>query len=146
MMKATTIRRYLASNRRALGALGERMAAHLLKDAGYQVKSADSARSGDLRAILSEKQFRVEVKTARRGRDSKWHFTIRKNDQYGHTDYRDSDVVVLLAVLRSGRCVCFVIPAGDIPDQQTHISITSHPERYAGRWAEYRQGDTIRLH
>lgn len=144
-MNAATIRRYLASNRRALGALGERLAALLLTEAGYQVQSAESARAGDLRAILSENEFRVEVKTARRGRDSKWHFTIRKNDQYGHTDYRDSDVVVLLAVLRSGRCVSFVIPAGDIPDEQQHICITSHPERYAGRWSVYRQGDEIRL-
>jgi len=141
-MNVNTVKRYLSSNRRALGALGERMAAHLLTEAGYLVISPKRAHSGDLRAIVGANGFCVEVKTARKSCDGKWRFTLYKP---GHTDFRDSDVVLLLAVLQSGRCIPFAIPVAEIESDRQQICITSHPERYAGRWAIYRQDGSIIL-
>ena len=122
----------------AAGRRGEHVAAYLLEQTGrYDVAITDKYHNGDLLAIDHEsgEMIVVEVKTARRGNDGKWRFTLWKK---GSQNHRHSDVVLLMAVLKSGRCVPFVIPVHDVRDR-TFIAITSHPENYGGRWSQYRQ-------
>lgn len=131
-------------NRRGIGALGERLAAHLLEKAGYRVSyTRPGEKRGDLRVIdqTTGEIIRVEVKTARRGKDRKWRFTLRKRR---HTDHRRADVVILLAVLKSGRAIPFVVPV-DVIRHRHAVAITSHPEDYSGKLAVYRQRGGIQL-
>jgi len=124
--------------RRAVGALGEMAAAKLLEMRGYRVSFTGAAeKRGDLRVVspVTGEVVRVEVKTARRCKDGKWRFTLKKKQ---HTDYRHSDVVVLLAVIGGGAVVPFVIPVADL-GERSQVCITSSPAKYAGRWARYRQ-------
>lgn len=126
-------------NRRTLGRLGEFTVWNALERAGYRVRRARMFQ-GDLRAISPEGEvYNVEVKTARRGGDGKWRACLYKQ---GHADHKHSDVVVLLAVC-GVQAVPFVIPAAKLPGRQ--CVITSDPQRYAGRLAEFRQDAPIRL-
>lgn len=126
-------------NRRTLGRLGEFTVWNALESAGYQVKRARMFE-GDLRVISPEGEvFSVEVKTARRGGDGKWRACLFKR---GCCDHKHSDVVVLLAVV-GVQAVPFVIPARCLPGRQ--CVITSDPQRYAGRLAEFRQENAITL-
>lgn len=132
--------------RKAVGAAGEWIAYNLLEESGYAVAMIGRGdRRGDLMAINREtgEVWRIEVKTARRTRTG-WQFLLRKNDKHGRTDCSDSDVVILLAILKSGRAVPFVIPVAAIGTRKM-ISFRSHPEVYAGQWAQYRQKRKLTL-
>lgn len=128
---------YLASTRRAVGLIGERMAYELLYCAGYRVSYAHpNQHRGDLVVINDDGVItKVEVKTARQGKDRKWRFTLEKK---GHTSAANSDMIILFAVLKTGDAIPFVIPTADIRGRR-HIVITSHPESYRGRFTCYRQ-------
>ncbi len=130
--------------RRGIGALGERLAAGLLEKAGYLVSfTRYGEKRGDLVAIdqTTGEVIRIEVKTSRRGKDRRWRFTLHKR---GCTDHRHADVVILLAVLKSGRAIPFVVPVEAI--QHVHaVTICSHPEAYGGKLAVYRQRGVIQL-
>lgn len=131
-------------SRKGIGVMGEVMAAQLLEKAGYAVSfTQHRQKRGDLRVVAPKtgEIKRVEVKTARRTTDGKWRFLLWKK---GCTDYRHADVVILLAVLKSGRAVPFVIPVDDL-GERAQVAITSHPENYSGRWAQYRQKGVLRL-
>lgn len=119
----------------AVGALGECAAKRLLEKAGYEVRQGWHC-GWDLRVMDRDtgQIVYLEVKTARQGKDGKWRFTLVKD---GRTDHRRSDRVVLLAALDSGRIIPFLLPTAVI-EARRHIVITSHPERYAGRFAAYR--------
>lgn len=139
-----TIQLYLSDDtRKAVGTMGEIVAARLLERAGYEVSFTHNEKRGDLRAVdpATGVILRIEVKTARRGTDRKWRFLLWKQ---GHTDYRDANVLILLPILKSGRPVPFIIPVNLLGDR-SQIVITSHPEDYAGRWAQYRQKGQLRL-
>ena len=130
--------------RRAVGSAGEVMALMLLERSGYEVVTLPpSARRGDLLAIskATGESWRVEVKTARRNADGRWKFNLVKD---GHTDCKCSDVVLLLAILKTGRAVPFVISVTHIGKLRS-IQFRSHPLDYSGRWAKYRQGKTLML-
>lgn len=132
------------AGRRHVGHLGEEWARIRLGDSGYDVVTTRCGdKRGDLVAIdrtTGEKRI-VEVKTARRGKDGKWRFTLAKT---GHTDHRNSDVVMALAVMTSGRVVPYVIPTDVLRDKRT-VAITSHPDRYAGRYAPFKQSTALSL-
>jgi Holliday junction resolvase-like predicted endonuclease len=120
----------------AVGIIGEMIAAEYLRRAGCRVQPTEQgSRRGDLRVITPAGELLyIEVKTARRGKDNKWRFTLIKT---GHTDHRATNAVLLLAVTRSAAVVPFIIPTPDIRDRR-HIVITSNPRTYAGKFAAYR--------
>lgn len=131
-------------SRRGIGALGEKTAAHLLEQSGYQVSFCQlKQKRGDLRAVSTAtgQIHQVEVKTARRCKDGKWRFTLWLKNKI---DHRHADVVMLLAVLESGRVITFVVPVEQLADQHQAV-ITSHPEKYNGKLARYRQQGVIAL-
>jgi Holliday junction resolvase-like predicted endonuclease len=124
--------------------MGEQVAARLLGQSGYSVSFMQARQKrGDLRVVelATGEVHYVEVKTARRGKDGKWRFTLYKK---GKTDHRNADFVVLLAILESGRAVPFVIPIV-VLEQRKQAVIGKHPESYVGKLAAYRQSGEIRL-
>lgn len=130
-----------ALTRRNIGTWGKLTVYQRLEKAGWLVSFCHCEKRGDLRATnpLTGEVLYIEVKTARQGRDKKWRFTLVKD---GCTDYRDSDKVVLLAVLKSGDVVPFIIPVSEIPSRR-QICITSHPASYTGWAASYRVKDLV---
>lgn len=137
----------LSNNSYSAGANGEALAVAMLKRAGYQADLVPrSEHAGDVRAVEREhgQIWRIEVKTARRSPAGRWQFNLNKNDEHGVTCCQQSDVLLLLAVLPSGLAVPFVIPCQDVRGLQS-ITLPSHPDTYSGRWAAYRQGQTINL-
>lgn len=124
---------------RAIGELGECIARLLLEKSGYMVITTRiGQKRGDLVAINRDtgEVFKIDVKTARRGKSGKWTFTLFKSR--GHTDYRLSDFVLLLPVLKSGAVVPFVVPRSALGERST-LKLASNPREYAGKWATYRQ-------
>lgn len=131
-------------SRRGVGAMGEKTAAHLLEQSGYQVSFCRvGEKRGDLSvaSLHTGEVFKVEVKTARRCKDGKWRFTLYLKAKI---DHRHADVVILLAVLDSGRVIPFVVPTTFLMGQHQAV-ITSHPETYKGKLAVYRQKGVIQL-
>lgn len=129
--------------RNAIGALGERMALLLLQRRGYIVDyvARDRQRRGDLRVVDGDGEvIRVEVKTARQCKDGKWRFLLWKKSTPGKSgqDCRDADMLILLAVLKTGDVIPFVIPMAEARER-SQICISSHPETYTGCWSRFRQ-------
>jgi len=124
-------------NRWTVGSAGELVAYDLLERAGYEVaRIGRGDKRGDLLAIDKDtgEMWRIEVKTSRNtGRG--WRFSLFKA---GHTDCRHADVVMLLAVLKNGKCVPFVIPVSAVGNRKT-IEFRREPKDYTGQWAAYRQ-------
>lgn len=127
--------------RKRTGMLGEAIAAKMLERGGYDVTFTEEGTfCGDLRVVDKQtgQVTKVECKTARRAVDGKWRFTLTSTGT-GRTDYRHSDVVVLIAVHDvTGTVTPFVIPVDQLGDR-CQVCISSQPDRYAGRWADYRQ-------
>lgn len=126
----------------AIGTAGELTARLMFQKAGYKVSHAGQLR-GDLQITnqTTGEICLIEVKTARRGKDKKWRFCLVK---HGRCDHRHADKVLLLAVLKSGRVVPFLIPVDQLTHQRQAV-ICSHPETYAGKFAQYRLGGAIEL-
>lgn len=126
---------------RGVGIAGEQVAEWMLRYSGYHVRKANR-HEGDLVATDpdSGEIARIEVKTARQGRDGKWRFTLYKK---GCTNHRHADYVLLLAALKSGRCIPFLCPVGALNQKQAVI--TSHPESYGGKLAQFRQKGWLKL-
>lgn len=129
-------------NRKGVGTAGEITAQLLFEKAGYAVRLA-GIQKGDLTVIdtTTGESWNVEVKTSRRNRDGKWRFKLFVK---GHTSHLHADVVLLLAVLKSGRCVPFLVPVAEIANQRQAV-ICSHPDSYSGKLAQYRQIGVLRL-
>lgn len=126
---------YPKPSRSSLGWMGEVTVQHQLQAAGYEVCPGRRGE-GDLHAIdrRSGETFRIEVKTAMQSIDRKWRFLLWKP---GRTNYRCSDVVILLAVLADFSYVPFAIRVDDL-GQRSQLCITSHPASYRGWLSPYR--------
>lgn len=126
---------YPKPGRNSLGYMGEVTVQRRLESYDYYVRPGRHLE-GDLYAInhRSGETFRVEVKTAMQSVDRKWRFTLWVK---GHTDYRDSEVVILLAVLADFTYVPFTIRVADL-GQRSQLCISSHPASYAGWLSAYR--------
>lgn len=131
-------------NRRGMGIAGERTAQAMLERAGYLVSRAP-IHHGDLKAIDPDtgQVWFIEVKTARRSKDKKWRFPLKPGGN-ARTAPWFADVVCLLAVMPSCRVIPFIVPIGQLL-YQCQAVITSHPETYAGKLAQYRQIGGLKL-
>lgn len=128
-------------SRTATGALGEQYVAAALERQGWAVAFQHCNKQGDLKAFNPDtgEIVRIEVKTARRNARGQWCFNLFKR---GKTSVLHADVVVLLAILKSGRPVPFVLPVAAIGNRHCAV-ITSHPESYAGKLAQYRRKEIV---
>jgi hypothetical protein len=132
------LRSHLAQSHVAVGKAGELIIARALETAGYAVSITH--QRGDLTVVDQHGEiFYVEVKTARKGKDGKWRFTLYKHWQ-GRTctNHAFTDFVVLVCVMKTGDCVPFVIPTPELLDKRQAV-ITSYPMDYQGRLAQFRQ-------
>lgn len=126
---------------KSVGMYGETWACSQLERGGYMVeRQKEGGKCGDLRAVDKEtgEIFRVEVKTSRRGKDGVYRFCLER--QVGArvcTSIHHSDFVILLAVTKMGTIYPFVLPVVD--GMPKHISITTHPTTYTGKYARFRQ-------
>lgn len=135
-MKATADL-FLYTTRRGLGAAGEMKVKEALEKQGYPVDASHSHKCGDLTAFdRLARPIYIEVKTARQNKRGEWCFTLFKKDN--HTDHRACDFVILLAVLKTGLAIPFVIPCEKV-QRVTAITFHTHPQSYAGKYAYYRQ-------
>lgn len=126
---------------RVTGYLGEILILELLKDTRWRAYQPRAHHIGDL--VVTDTStgeiLKVEVKTARRGTyQGRWQFLLRKHDQHGVTDISHSDIVILLAIDDNNRIYPYVIPS-KFMEQRTKVALTSHPEKYSGRIASFRQ-------
>jgi hypothetical protein len=126
--------------RYAIGMAGEIVIARSFQESGYSVSNPHSLGAGDLIVYNATGDgHTVEVKTARRGKDKCYRFTLYKYWKgKARTDHRNVDYIVLLAILSTGQGVPFVIPASAALYQRS-ICISGHPQDYAGKFAQYRQ-------
>lgn len=132
------LKRHMAQTRIAVGSAGEMMVARALEAQGYRVSIPHER--GDLTAILTDGQIlSIEVKTARKGKDGKYRFTLIKYWQ-GRTctDHRNTDLVILVCILKTGDAVPFVIPTATIGNRRA-LAISSYPTDYTGWLAPFRQ-------
>lgn len=130
------MRRYLLiCSPQALGTMGEMLVYWKLLEQGQNVR-LQRLSGADLRVIDADGAVtHVEVKTAREGKKRHiYQFNLWKK---GRTDFRKAEVVVLVAVTRSGRVAMFVIPTADLGDRSS-IKISGDPLTYAGKFAKYR--------
>lgn len=126
----------LSNTAYSCGPLGELLALILLCERGYEVTPSHRSKAGDLKAVSPTGEiFRVEVKTARRCKDGKWRFTLEKN---GKTSIVNTDVVLLLAISKTGHATPFVIPTHQVLGKR-QITISSNPRTYKGCYASFRQ-------
>jgi Holliday junction resolvase-like predicted endonuclease len=122
-------------SRKAVGAWGEILIQKLLHEKGKRVKMVNPGLSlGDLCIVdeTGEILQRIEVKTARQGKDKKWRFVLEKSK---HTTIQNVDVVMLVVVDRYFPYI-YAIPTEKLVGKR-QVCITSHPTRYAGRYREY---------
>jgi Holliday junction resolvase-like predicted endonuclease len=120
--------RYLTGN------YGESLVQLFLKMCGFNaIKPVDNG-CGDLLVTNDSKSICVEIKTAHKGRDNKWRFTLEKHKHMGITE--NINFLVLVALI-DDESVFFVIPA-DVIRGRRHIVITSNPKTYSGMFSEYR--------
>jgi Holliday junction resolvase-like predicted endonuclease len=120
--------RYLTGN------YGESLVQLFLKMCGFNAIKPVGNGCGDLLVTNDSKSICVEIKTAHKGRDNKWRFTLEKTKHYGITE--NINFLVLVA-LTDDESVFFVIPA-DVIRGRRHIVITSNPKTYSGMFSEYR--------
>lgn len=130
------------SKAKAIGTYGESLAKAALEKRGYIVSyTGTREKRGDLRVITPDGELlRVEVKTARRTPSGKYQFSLRRDGVYLYTSIDHADMLILLAVTRSGVPVPFVIPVNHLSPTLKQISMYApHPSDYHGRYAKYRQ-------
>jgi len=122
-------------NAQTLGKLGEKHILDLLLSAGVD---AQPGGPGD---IILASGLALEVKAARltqrtSGHSRRWQFCLYRQ---GKTDYRRSDLVVLLAYRDVGRDPeVFVIPAGRLNGNKT-LKLSENPN--LSKWAAFRGWD-----
>jgi len=130
---------------KAVGTYGEIIVAALFEQSGYDVATTGrGTKRGDLRVFdaLTGEFWDIEVKTARPNKTGRFQFCLRRDG--GMCDCGHADYVVLLAALPSGRCITFLIPVAKLGTYKT-LTITADPEKYAGKWKEFRLSGEMRL-
>lgn len=119
-----------------IGNYGEKFIKQLLIDSGYLTKKRRKKRlAGDLWTLsIQTRQTRnIEVKTAIESQSGTYKFSLVKE---GHTDYCHSDYIILLLIDKYNQHYVYCIPCSVVTTR--NITVTSHPLRYAGKYAKYR--------
>lgn len=119
-----------------VGNLGE----YLVKRHLSQVAPCTTGKRSDLRFEGVE----VEVKTSRatlyNGHTFGYQFLLSKDDQYGKTDFRESDVLVLLCLDDDCNPVAtFVVPTREVRNRTKitiPLSLKTRFAKYRDRWGK----------
>lgn len=114
------------------GYYGEKMLRDHFTSLGYMVSHRKHMGDLILTHPITGEIKKIEVKSARKGKDGKYRATLIKT---GCTDVRDSDVLILLVAKKVDDTDIYIIPVKDIFNRR-HIVITS--DNYHGRFAQYK--------
>lgn len=126
-----------------LGAYGEKYIHHLLTSIRYSSEIVSHlSYCGDLQVFdaMARERFAIEVKTAFIGNNGRFNFCLNKTN---HTSIKYSDFVVLLCIDKELNHYIYVIHTSILNGQS--ITIASHPDRYAGKYAPFKQSQNICL-
>lgn len=141
--KMLWLSRQLASSDKTTvtGFVGERVVMEHLSSSDWHTHQAASVNCGDVIATnrVTGETLRLEIKTAKKAKNGQYQFCITKADKHGATDYRHSDVVILICVDAAGGFYLYVIPASSLKLGQQRLSISSHPTVYNGKYSCFRQ-------
>lgn len=123
---------YYHSSISRFGYYGETMLRQHFTKLGFLV--THKKRMGDLclTNVKTGHMLKIEVKSARKGKDGKYRATLVKT---GCTDVHDSDILILLVAKGTDNTDVYIIPVKDIIGRR-HIVITS--DNYKGRFAQYK--------
>lgn len=120
-----------------LGGAGELAVAALIRRRGHQVR-VDAGKSPH--DLVVNGSTTVEVKTAlpsapANGVSERWQFKLFEDD--GAHRPMEEDVLVLRCQedRNGGEAFHYVIPGSVVPRGLKRIDITSHPERYGGKYS-----------
>lgn len=127
---------WLSTNTPATGYLGELLVAEMLQGSRWKVYRPRARKAGDLWVTdtLTGEVLKVEIKTSTTGWNGRFQFCLRKP---GHTTIDHADVVILLCI-DGDDIYPYVIPAAFF-EKRVKAAISSHPDKYGGRWATFRQ-------
>ncbi len=143
-MENLSVGKHFKSSNTAKGTMGELAVMRLLRKQGFKV-SRKRHTGYDLLATnkVTGQVLRIEVKLAYTGKDKKYRATTVKCGQYGSTDFRKSDFIIMLCQEKftGGTLTPFIIPCKDINTRQ--IAITSNPQTYTGKYAIFRNNWSI---
>jgi hypothetical protein len=124
-----------------IGFYGEKVAQALFSDAGFIARKGESYHGTDLHVVDKNtgEVFTVEVKTARQSEGRKdWQFCLNKpkNCSTSHSAY-----ILLICIAQNG-IFTYLIPS-DFLGATKSFSITSHPEKYRGKVAAFRNRGSL---
>lgn len=128
-----------STNTPATGYLGELLVQEMLKGTRWTVYRPKMRKAGDLWVTdtLTGEVLRIEVKTSTTSHWGHFQFCLRKADKHGTTSIDHADVVILLCI-DVDDVYPYVIPAAFF-EHRMKAAITSHPDKYNGRWTTFRQ-------
>jgi len=129
-------------NAKARGTAGEMLARELLLASGYFAGTTRKYGTGDILAFdhKAQRQFKIEVKVSRQGYQGDYKFCLRKEGKGGKTDFRKSDVLMLICVSKSGAFTVFCINTVNVGDVWS-ITLPGRLTGYAGKYRQYKQSN-----
>ncbi len=126
----------------ALGYAGERYALTHYQQNGFKVEHQPDGYHFDLLLTCPVKKttIKIEVKTARKASDGRWHYTLYKKN---HADHVTSDYVLLLQISPCGSVTTYLIPT-DVLLAKKQVSMSAS-ENYTGIYSQYKNTITPEL-
>lgn len=139
MLKWLKDQLFNSTNTPATGYLGELLVQEMLKGTRWTVYRPKVRKAGDLWVTdtLTGEVLRIEVKTSTTSHWGQFQFCLRKADKHGTTSIDHADIVILLCI-DVDDVYPYVIPAAFF-EQRVKAVITSHPDKYNGRWTTFLQ-------
>jgi len=128
-----------AQSAKARGTAGELLAVELFRHAGYITGHSRHYKSGDAWVYdeIANRKKRLEVKISKVGVNGEYKFCLRKESGKGKTDYRKSDVLVLICLSKSGSFTVFVTNTVNVGDVW-NIGLPGKLAGYAGKYAGWK--------
>lgn len=120
-----------------VGSAGEKLAQAIFEDSGFKAYKPESYHGVDLKVVdrHTGEIFSVEVKTATLSECRKsWQFCLNKPKCCNASN---SDYVLLICIAESGYFT-YLMPSSFFAGTK-QFTISSHPEKYRGKAAAYRQ-------
>lgn len=127
-----------------IGSAGEKLAQALFEDSGFKAYKPESYHGVDLKVVdrHTGEIFSVEVKTATLSESRKsWQFCLNKPKNCSSCK---SDYILLILIAENGYFT-YLIPSPFFAETK-QFTISSHPEKYRGKAAAFRQRGLLSFH
>lgn len=124
-----------------VGSAGEKLAQAIFEDSGFKAYKPESYHGIDLKVVdrHTGELFTVEVKTATLSESRKsWQFCLNKPK---FCNACNSDYVLLILIAETGYFT-YLMPSSFFAGTK-QFTISSHPEKYRGKAAPFRQRGSL---